>query len=479
MTAAAYAPLIGNYFNRDDFVHLWQLANDDFGQFVLRMHGGHLYLTRNLAFALFHWLFGTRAAFYFAAVLLTHLLNVSLLFRVVRGLVGSWRIACLCAALWGIAPINEGALGWYSAYGHVLATTCLLWVLTRLVRCRAGTPVAASRVWAWALVSAVGGTCFGIGIGVAIVMPAIAGLLLPPSELRHRAVVAFSVAAMVLIGLYVADPRLYGALYDGTVSPMMNQPLASHTNVARFLAVLAGYGVSSLVLGVFDAPTTYPGPIGEVVIGGAALLTAVALARTRGRIWRPLLACLLLAAATYGMVAIGRAAFVNSANLAFMVRTARYHYLGPLVVAVTIGIVLDGLGLGRWLPDPVKTGALLAWAITAMVVVALYRQPIDHFDTARDETARALGTVEAAIAASPAGTDVYVPNQPFASVGFVLYGNMAAFPGWAAVFAAFHRDDVVDGHRVFFVIDDPKTLAAARHGHRAESLLRSPTDAGR
>src|SRR5262249_62288224 len=66
---------------------------------------------------------------YFWIVLLTHLLNVWLLFRVLRNVTGSLALGCFGATLWGTSPAQVGTLGWYSVYGQVLVATVLLVVL--------------------------------------------------------------------------------------------------------------------------------------------------------------------------------------------------------------------------------------------------------------------------------------------------------------------------------------------------------------
>src|SRR5262249_17981647 len=153
------------YFFADDFNCLLSILNDGFLRFVLRPFAGHNLLVRNLAFYASYQLFGMRAELYFWTVLLTHLLNVWLLFRVLRNMSAGLALACFGAALWGTSPAHVGTLGWYSVYGQVLVATVLLVVLGG-VTARARTGAAPSRrsaaVW-YALLLA-GTTCFGTGV---------------------------------------------------------------------------------------------------------------------------------------------------------------------------------------------------------------------------------------------------------------------------------------------------------------------------
>src|SRR5262249_2860027 len=148
----------------DDFLNLYELVNRDAAQFVLRMHGGHLLLVRNAVFLLSFGAFGTSPVGYFALALATHLVNVVLLFRVVRRLTGSAKLACFGASLWGTLPVDEAALTWYSVYGQVLAGMLLLAVLSGLTgaaergRARRAAPLT------WALLLLAAATSFGVGL---------------------------------------------------------------------------------------------------------------------------------------------------------------------------------------------------------------------------------------------------------------------------------------------------------------------------
>ena len=102
--------------------------------FLFRPFGGQAFLGRNLVFLATYEAFGANPVPFMWTVLLTHLLNVALLFAVVRGLTHSVWLACLGAALWGTSPLAVGTLDWYAAFGHVLVGTLLLVVLRGVVR---------------------------------------------------------------------------------------------------------------------------------------------------------------------------------------------------------------------------------------------------------------------------------------------------------------------------------------------------------
>jgi AraC family transcriptional regulator of adaptative response/methylated-DNA-[protein]-cysteine methyltransferase len=90
---------------------------------VISAGGGHLLVTSNAVFYVMDLFFGAHPEPYYWLALLTHLLNVGLFFAVVRLFTQSPYVACFGATLWGIAPLNEAAIGWYSVFGQVLVAT--------------------------------------------------------------------------------------------------------------------------------------------------------------------------------------------------------------------------------------------------------------------------------------------------------------------------------------------------------------------
>src|SRR5262249_130424 len=132
---------------------------------------------------------------------------------IVHGLTDSARLACFGAALWGILPVQEGTLGWYSVYGHALVATCTLLVLWGLVRATNGAPTSRWAPLGWTLLLLAGATSFGVGIGVAFAMPLVVWCLLPPAPLRRRTFTAFLVLALLLPVIYAGAENLYATLY--------------------------------------------------------------------------------------------------------------------------------------------------------------------------------------------------------------------------------------------------------------------------
>jgi len=399
------------------------------------------------------------------------------LFLTARALTDSWRLGATVAALWGMAPVQEGTLGWYSVFGHALAGTCTLWVLSRLMRWRSGESPSRLAIALAALVMIAGGSCFGVGIGTALVMPAIAWLLLPAGRARTSATLALASAGAFVALEYFTVKRLNLELF-GVISLTTIPALPYLWQTLHLAVALAGYSLVAFALGSFNRTGLYSGTAGTVVLVAWVLLAALALVRGPRHTWRALLACALLAAGVYGMIAMGRLAIAASFGLDLTVQITRYHYVGMVAAALALAIVLRGAVAVEGAPTWSKNTVFAAWAVASLIAARALNPPINHFDVARRETAQTLAAIAAAGRQQPPGADLYLPNQPFRSVGAMLVNNLAAFPGRAAVFALFHPDDMVEGRRVFFVIDDPDTLRAARHGQRAARLLRGPDEMG-
>lgn len=479
LPAAAYHSITQNFFAGDDFLHLYHIVNDSWLKFLLDMHGAHLLITRNAVFLLCYELFGMDAAPYFWLVLVTHLVNVWLLFRIIDALTDSGRLACFGAALWGILPAHEGTLGWYSVYGEALAAMFTLWVFLGIIRTANGRP---SRRWTpflWVLALLAAATSFGVGIGAACVMPIIAWLLLPPSRERLRITVIFALLAVGLRLLYWGVQSLRVYLYGGVFASMMLVAGLGHRALLLQMGIaLLAYGVLAVVLGVFDPLLADPGMIGAVIVGVYAVAIAVLLVIGSAVQRRRLLACLILTAAVYAVISAGRGMFIGEGRDAWtLASTQRYHYLGTAGLAAATCLMLGEIA-ARWrLPDRVKTALLMGWVTVSLVGSLGFGRPIEHFDFARWDTAWVIRQVMTATHRICRGNDVYIENRVFRSMGGGYADRPDIFPGWAAVFAFSFPDNMVAGRRIHFVESDPDALEAARQGRLTADLLVAPDDA--
>lgn len=481
LTALVYHPLTGTYFYADDFYDFFCIENKPLIDYLVCPQGGHLYLTRDSVFYVFYRLFGLQPEPYFWAMLLTHLLNVLLLFVVVRRFTGSSHLAAFGAALWGTCPVHADPLAWWAAYGFVLTATILLFILSQAADvAREERPLTGRDIVLWPALLVVAVTSFGVAIGIAVVAPLVFFLLLPPTRQRTKLCRVLVILALALPFLYSAFFRLCAhvtgsaAVLRGAHSvlgALTNLPLSLH-----MLVYLLSYSASSLSSGFLSVQRPFPDALSNVLSALFVAALAIALVRAPRRARRQLLALLLLAVAAYWIIAAGRAHF-NPDKLGWAAATPRYHYVGTIPIVIVVCLMLALLGGRLRLPTTVKDLALLGWAGVSLYLYAHAPPFIDLRPYVRTQTAEVLQTVRSAIAAGRPGGDVYVQNRPFLGMGPFITPLQEVFPGWAGVFTLFFRSNVVDGRRVYFVVPDPKVIAAHRSGKRTADLLVSPASA--
>jgi len=481
LSAWVFFPITRVYFFSDDFVHLASIASDRAAVFLLSPFGGHNYLARNLIFYLTYHAVGLRADLYFWGVLLTHLLNVALLFGLVSLLTGSAMLACFGAVLWGTSPLQEGTLAWYTAYGHVLATTVMLLVLLSVVRLAATDSRPRTRTaWLWFGLLLLGTTLYGVGIGAAVTFPVVLLLLLPAAwyEPGPRAI-ALAVALVALAMYFVL--RWVGAhVAPLPIEELVQQRLtrSGFGTIPPLFGHLLAFVTAGTILGFFLG--TYPDLRSVVVIVVFAGCIAFALWRGDGAARRAMLAMLVVTVGIYLLIAIGRGHIYQVFHVppAQAAAVDRYHYAGSLPVVVLLCLVLQQIGrLGPLRRVP--SGLALATGLGMLAVgYARSGMVIDQRYKVREYFARTMQEINAAIAAQPPGSTVYIESLASPPV---LLGLMPdrLFPGRAGVFVITHPTDMVDGRRVRFIERDLEVLTwyADRPETRLGHLLVSAQDA--
>jgi hypothetical protein len=475
-------------FRLDDILHFYDAANAGFLELVFTPNAGHNYLLRNTILYLFFRLFGLDPVPYFGMMLLSHALNSFMLFRLLTSLTGRPLLAAFCSTLWGMSPVNNGALGWFSAFGHIHAGLFLLWFLSELVLVRrtAITP-SGFTVACWYLLAFCMATSFAIGLALCVVLPAVAWLLLSEHPDRSRIARLLSPLALLVLALYFLSNHIHESLSGRPAAfPYLEALKPDHWLIMlRFAANLCSYGFCSLVLGPFFAfgeNGIVLGPLRD--FGAAELLVfayAMALSFLAWLAWSTrrssvsrrgiVLALLILSITSYAVISVGRAWFVD----AFCIRdpytvescatVMRYHYVAPLMLAALIGVALDEAGIGRsW---PFRRGLFLLAIWTATMVYPCYRSASALYQETgmafRQEYRQVLGKIQDEIDRAKTGAAVYVENRALRSVPlFGFFGKPAALPGWAALFAITYPDNTVDGRKVYFVESDPEVLRMAR-----------------
>ncbi len=348
-------------------------------------------------------------------------------------------------------------------------TTIVLLVLGQLVATvRARASLSVRKALAWGTLLAVGGACFGTGLGIAAGFPLVALLAFPPDRRSPRAIAVLGAAAIVILTVYVAlrlgspppaDPREQALLSSGAL-------LAALPAAAALTLNLIAFGAYTLPLGFLGLDPGHPvtSAVGGVLVAGLG----IAGWRTAdGTTRRLLVALALLVVVAYGTVAFGRSTAIEFLKVspAHAAAWPRYHYLA---LALLTAVGCTALGAVRTRGRMVRTvdGLAVAWAAARLVVLAVRPPALDLHLAVRAETLRALVAIRGAIAATPAGGVATIANQQFGSAAVPWL-----FPGWAGLFVIYFPDDVVDGRTVRFRVNEADWKLAQSRGGRLAALV--------
>lgn len=467
-SAWRYYPITRGYFRAEDFFNLFRVANAELLDVLLMPFGGHLLATRNAVWAGFQQVFGPDAPRFFAAVLATHLLNVVLLYRLVRRTTGSVLAASFGATMWGTASAHAETLGWYAVYGHVLVAVALLVLLGELHETAAGRCPGSGRLAWWCVLLLAASTSFGIGVAVVMSFPVVAALWLPASVARRRVVVVTTAMAVAMGPLYFGLIALHAMLHPEVPAYSFRVALEHWWLPEIFAMRLMARGLSGLLLGSLVevvGPETW---LCEAVAIAAVGALAYAWPALTGADRRRVTASVVLAAACYAIVAAGRSYFLTLPG--DHLKIGRWQYVAQLPLAVVLCVTAVGIG-ARWGWSRRHAVALFAAWIVFSFAGQVLLPPDDglHHEVARAEVAEVLTEIQRRVRASPPGGLVVIPNRRFRSVGPMF--PMTLFPGWAGVFVIFGSDELVDGRRVVFAEPDAAVIEAMRDGKRTVGLL--------
>mgnify|MGYP001149346750 CR=1 FL=1 len=475
-------------FRADDIAHFYDAANAGFLELVFTPAAGHNYLFRNTILYVFYRLFGLDPVPYFGMMVLSHSLNSFLLYRLLMSLSGRPLLAAFCSTLWGMSPVNQGALGWFSAFGSIHVGLFLLLLLSELLRLRKTASMPGARAIAsWYLLAFCMATSFAVGLALCIVLPAVAWLVFSEHPDRSRITRLLSPSALLVPAFCFLSYYIHAYLSGRPAAQPFSDILKPDywPTMLRLSADLYSYGLCSLLLGpifAFGESGVVLGPLRDfnaeelLVSAHAMALPFLAwLAWTTGRSSvsrrRIVLAFLMLSVTSYAAISVGRAWLVDmfciriECTVESCATVMRYHYVGPLMLAVLGGLIADETLVGRsW---PFRRGLFLLAIWTVAMVYPCYKSASAMYaekgEAFRQEYQRVMREIEDQIDRSKPGGAVYLENRALESkLLFGFAGKFAALPGWAALFAITYPDNTVDGKKVYFVESDPEILRMAR-----------------
>ena len=401
--------------------------------------------------------------------MLTHLANVYLLHRCIELSTASSLLASFGAALWGVSPLHAESIGFYSVYGHVLVGTALLLILRDVLALnRAGCAPTRRNYVVWYVLALAAATSFGTGTAIAIVLPFVLQLLLPPGASAHRRPPLLSLVIVVpclyLLTIVVWEALSGRHIHTVAVYSSFLTTVGSHL---QFITSLIAVGLARLILG-FCPPHHTPALLAAALL--AILVAALARLCIRGTTpaRKTAAAFVLLLLANYGIIALARGNVASHA-MEMVVAWGRYHYVGQLILALLV--CLAATNLSALVPWRAALPLLAGWYALAVTSYALWAAPIDHHEAARTATQAMLREIREQADRQPPGATVWISNRSFPAL------HLREFPGWAGAFVALVPDDSIDGRPVRFVVRDPEARRSLASGRRTATLVVGPDDA--
>jgi CDP-diacylglycerol--glycerol-3-phosphate 3-phosphatidyltransferase len=469
VSVVAYRGVLAAAFWRDDFTWMYLLRDAALAEFLLTPSGGHTLVARNGVWALLDRMAGFDPAPYFALVLVTHAVNVLLLHRLVRLLTGSIALAGACALAWGLCPAAAATLSWFSMFGHVAATTCLLAAFGRVAG-RVGSTLRGPDLVVVAGWLALASLFFAAAVAVAAALPLAVALLFPEAGARRGALAVAAAIVLLYVVCQAVGVVAYGAPLAalGAARWLVEQP----ATIVRTLGELVRVGTVSLVLGAWWRPGPEASVGSWLVLLATVVGWAAALATGRAPARRALLACTVLALAVYAVIAIARGPLDGTLlghDSAEIGATLRYHYAAQVFVVAALGVALGTLGADLRSSAP---AAAVLWSVVLLAGWLRDGIPIDRHDASRAEVARALEGLRTRVAGASPGETVRIDNARLDAFGW-MPDTTLALPGLAALFVIVFPGDQLDGRSVRFVeangiVHDVFVERGGRLGHLLE-----------
>ena len=474
LSAWAYYPITRSFFFADDFVHLVDMQNEKTLVFLLKPFGGNAFLIRNLVFLASYHLFGVDPVAFHWTILVTHLLNVALLFGVLRAMTGSAWLACLGAAVWGVSPLARDTLDWYAAFGHVLVATALLLVLRSVIRIDAGGGrIPARAAIAWFALLLAGSTCYGPGIGAALVFPVALVLLLPAAWRQPGVRLAFLALPPVTLGLYFVLQYVYKQIGTLSIQELVHQQAAfsGFDAIPPLWAQLLSYSAAGTMLGFF-LPKSYPSPAAWGAVVALAAGLGVLLWRGSARTRRLALAMTVLWAGVYLMIASGRGHIYAMMHVpaSTAATVGRYHYAGTIPLVVLLCLVLREVGRLPGLHVVPRVPVVVLALVASLAGRYTTGFQIDTYPSIHDYFLYTKLALAGEIGAAPPGTPLYLENgaTPRYLLGPSIPNRLV--PGRAAVFLLTRSSSGLDGRDVHFIERDRDVLDLYRAEHPGTPL---------
>jgi hypothetical protein len=477
----------------DDLLHLVTYIERGFWASLLVPYAGaHVMPVHRIIYAAFQEWFGIYAVPYFVVALGTHVGAAYLVYRLILRLTDHRLWSAFWATVWGITLIGQSVMCSFACYGNICAALFALWVVEDVLRVSdTGEPPTTRTYLLWLGVMFLCANSFGAGMAAVAALPvfgAIASWRNRPIAAGLRLVPIFLFILAWYMWVRTLHPEGFSMAYENWVpllAPIVFGGLITYIFAGMFFPAYFSF--------TWGRP--YAGPLTEaskatilavaVAIGLACIAAMIASARASKQQAHRWLAVLVIPAASYAAITVGRMVVTLNlgGDLYMLIFATRYQYFASAFMMAGFAGALFRLPItARFLQSSRAVSyALVGWFVISFVPALTWAQRVEVDDSEYFRKGwRFLDERVEAAAASQAGKTVLVFNEPFPP----MQGGMAPppqdFPHLAAAWAVSNRTTTADGRTVRFVERDPELLATIRKNpkSRIAPLMVSRAEAG-
>jgi len=475
------------FFYADDFIHLYQIANWSPLEFIFSSFGGHLYIFRNLIFYCMFKLFGLNSVAYFSIVLLTHLVNAYLLYKIIHLLTDKKTLAAAGMMIWGISFANYPSLSWYSAYGHLLvAFFFLLWLYDLLRIEKKALFFSGNMAIRWSIYLFLMGASYGMGLAIVCLSPAVIVIILWENDEKWKITSAILPAIALILLLFIFKDAIY-YYFSGEIS---------NSKASVFGAALSDYKyILKLFIGqcflniafmaafpVFFLPLTTESPMNLFFIAIPIVMLFIILffrscqyRRSYAGLSIFFLGIMALLASEHGAGGI-----LSIYPTMMIIMETRFYYITLMIVVMMLALMADELlNIFPNISKKIVACVFITIAVSIYPSIHLAKKNDSWNHSEKDKIIYhdTIFDIKKTIRAYPEGSSVFIDNTMNEEISFFPTLHIE-FPGKAAIFAITYPHNTFEGRRAYFVEKDCHIVDKniEKKHWRASSLIVSACD---
>jgi len=372
-------------------------------------------------------------------------------------------LASIFSSLWGIALINRGTLGWFSAYGHVLATCFLLLILVDIAKlAREKKSPGTEMLLRWSVLLIVAAFSWGVGIGIALSFFLSAWFLLFHLKQRLKVSLILLVPAMVVIVIYALIQTI--VLQNANDSFVLEFPYDNlffwTSSIKLFLAKMS-YSASTIIAGQFIINSDHELIISYCITCIFIVIVIYLLIKSSEYHRNLIVGIMVLLITICGLFSFSKAWISELLKLSFrsVVVSPWHYYLTTLLVALMLSIACSHFIESEKIKSKIIPISLMLlyfavlFGVSSVPAAFFYDM---HGVKCRNEYSAIVDEVEASTAPVKHHENIYIHNEMTKNIRipFQTEKNFD-FPGLAAVYLIARFEGKFSNQNILFIEDNP------------------------